>query len=381
VIDPKDIAVFIDPVSHHFVRNELFNPDNRHNIDNAHAPYFYLRDLFKSKGIEVHTADYLLRGEKKNKINVYFSLGIIENFRRLAERSDVILSGIFTFEAPIVQPSTYRALRKASKYFKRIYCFAPSEALTRFGCAGLTFHKLHIPYAYDRVFEDLWGKKDRKFLNLLNWNRLSRRKWQELYTERLRALEFFSQYDEIDLYGMGWDRAPYVVGETKMPNTFTRIHRYIREHTPFMPMHPYEEAVRKSYRGAAPSKYETQSNYTFTICYENMMLPGWLNENIFDCFLVGTIPIYLGPPDVTDYIPEECFIDKRKFPTYPELRAYLKSLGDKEIETYRQNARDYLSSDMYKPFLKESFASIFVKAVEEDVGVSLGEPAAAVFKE
>ena len=78
----------------------------------------------------------------------------------------------------------------------------------------------------------------------------------------------------------------------------------------------YEKVVRKTYRGVAQSKYEIQSNYTFTICYENMMLLGWLNENIFDCFLVGTIPIYLGPPDVTDYVPAECFIDRRQFATY-----------------------------------------------------------------
>jgi hypothetical protein len=371
LIEPKDITVFIDPVTHHFLNNELFNPNNRHNIDNAHEPYFYLRDVFRAKGIDVHTADYLVRGEIKNKVNVYFSLGIVSNFRELAKRSDVILSGIFTFEAPIVQPSTYKALRAASKSFKRIYCYAPSEALSRFGCAGLKFRKFQIPYTGEHVFEDLWNKRNRKFLNLLNWNRLSRRSWQELYTERLRALDFFSRYGEIDLYGMGWDRAPYVVGETRIPNTFTRIHRYIREHVPFVRMHPYEEAVRKTYRGVAKSKYQTQSDYTFTICYENMILPGWLNENIFDCFLVGTIPIYLGPPDVTDYVPAECFIDKRQFPTYPELRAFLKSLSEKDIQTYRENARDFVASDMYKPFLKEAFANHFVSAVEEDTGVNL----------
>jgi hypothetical protein len=49
----------------------------------------------------------------------------------------------------------------------------------------------------------------------------------------------------------------------------------------------------------------------------------------------------------------------------------LKSLGEKEIQLYKENARDYLSSDMYRPFCKESFAEIFVRAVEEDTGVSI----------
>ena len=82
----SDVTVFIDPVSHHFLNNELFNPKSRHNIDDAHEPYFYVRDLFRSNGIEVHTADFLMRGERTNKTNLYFSLGIMSNYRELAGR-------------------------------------------------------------------------------------------------------------------------------------------------------------------------------------------------------------------------------------------------------------------------------------------------------
>lgn len=368
----RDITVFIDPVSRHFLRNELFNPENRQNIDNALAPYFYLRDRFRASGIGVHTADYLVRGEMANTTNVYFSMGIIDNYRALALRDDVILSAFFTIEAPIVQPSTFRALRSISRYFKRIYSYTTSDAVARFGCAGLHFHKFHIPYPYDRVFEELWRKADRKFLNLLNWNRLCRMPWQELYTERLRALEFFSRYGEIDLYGMHWDQPAYVVGETWIPATVTKVHRYLRQSVPLLRMRPYQSVIRKAYRGPAASKYETQSEYTFTICYENMILPGWLNENIFDCFLVGSIPIYLGAPDITTYVPEDCFIDKRRFPTFEDLRAFLKSLSAGDIQRYKENARDYLSSERFKPFRKEAFAEIFLRAVEEDLGVIVG---------
>lgn len=368
---PRDISVFIDPVSRHFLNDELFNRENVHNIDGAHEPYFYLRDVFQAQGIAVHTADYLIRGEKVNKVNVYFSLGRIAGYQRLSARPDVILSAFFTFEAPIVQPSTYRELRKLSRFFKRVYSYTTGDAVARFGCAGLQFKKFHIPYPASGIVEPLWRNNDRKFLTLLNYNRLCRNTWNELYTERLRALEFFSRFDEIDLYGKAWDVPPYRVGETWIPATLTRINRYLRQHAPFLKMHPYQEAVRKTWRGVAPSKYETQSRYTFTICYENMMLPGWLNENLFDCFLVGTVPIFLGPPDITDYVPEECFIDKRRFATYDELRAYLKSLSEKQIRAYKGNARDYLKSDQFKPFRKESFAELFTRAVEEDAGISL----------
>jgi alpha(1,3/1,4) fucosyltransferase len=178
--------------------------------------------------------------------------------------------------------------------------------------------------------------------------------------------------DLIDLYGMGWDRAPYRVGETWIPATVTKAHRWIQENVPFVKRHGrFQSVIDRTWRGVARSKYETQAGYTFTICYENMALPGWLNENIFDCFLAGTVPIYLGPPDVTDYVPAECFIDKREFPTYPELRAFLKSLTPREVQRYKDAGRAYLSSELFRPFRKEAFVDIFVRAAEEDTGLRL----------
>ena len=47
----NDVSVFIDPVTPHFLRNELFNTGSAHNIDDAHAPYFHIKELFESQGI------------------------------------------------------------------------------------------------------------------------------------------------------------------------------------------------------------------------------------------------------------------------------------------------------------------------------------------
>jgi len=370
-MNPRDVTLFIDPVTHHFLGNEMFNPNSPLNRDNCHAPYFYMRELVQSKGIEVHTADYLMSSEKTNKTNVYFSFGTLKNYEMLAKRNDTILSGFITIEAPIVHPSTYKALPKVSKYFKKVYAYSSGDALARFGCAGLHFEKFFIPQPYNQVFNELWSRKDRKFLTMVVANKLPRIYWNELFTERHRLLEFFSQHGEIDLYGQGWDRMPYRVGEFWMPATAMRLYRFVRENIPFVPRHPIEKVLRQVYKGAVKSKYEVMSRYTFAFCYENMILEGWLNEKIFDAFYVGTIPIYWGATDVTDWIPEECFIDKRKYPTYADLRSYLKSLSEKDIQVYRENARDFLSSKKFRPFSKESFAGIFTHALEEDLGLHL----------
>lgn len=65
---------------------------------------------------------------------------------------------------------------------------------------------------------------------------------------------------------------------------------------------------------------------------------------IFDCLQAGCIPIYLGTPDITDYIPSNTFVNKRKF-TYPELLEYLESVEQEEFEEYLQNIQVFLNSD------------------------------------
>jgi len=91
----------------------------------------------------------------------------------------------------------------------------------------------------------------------------------------------------------------------------------------------------------------------------------------FRLFLCWHHPIYWGAPNITDRIPAECFIDMRRFSNYQDLRAYLKSLDENAIRTYRQNARDFLSSPQFKPFSKEAFVDIFRRIIREDTGVAL----------
>jgi len=98
---------------------------------------------------------------------------------------------------------------------------------------------------------------------------------------------------------------------------------------------------------------------------------GWITEKLFDCFVAGTVPIYSGAPDVTQYVPESCFIDMRRFTGYEELRTYLKSLNEDEIQQYRENSRDYLLSEQFRPFTKQYFTELLARIVEEDTSVRL----------
>ena len=361
------VSVFLDPITPHFGRDRLFE---QHPYGDYHTPFLRVRETFAEHGIPVHTADLLANGEAGSEVNVYFALGTLEKYKALAGRRDVHLSALFQFEAPIVHPSVYRGTPDASRYFERVYSFSTPQALAPFGCGDVALEKFCIPQPFDDVFDELWQRRDRKFLALVSQNKLPVLDYNELYTERLRALEHFARSGDIDLYGIGWDELPFRVGERKLPPHLVRLYRFLRQRIPFGQLHPYESVINQVYRGPVASKYETLSRYTFALTYENMVLDGWVNEKIFDAFLAGAVPIYLGAPDITDYVPKDCFVDKRDFGTYGELGEYLRSLSPDDIQTYRQNARDYLSSSMYRPFTKDAFAEIFVRALA-DIGVEL----------
>jgi hypothetical protein len=368
----KDITLFIDPFSRHFLCDALFDLDSdRFGGDAILTPYVYLRSWFQDRGLQVYTADRLVRKEVCSAQNVYISFDIEDNCRALAKRGDVIPSAFFAFESPVVQPSLYQNLIWVQRYFKRIYSLIDSESLNPFLRGPLHCQQFRMPQSFDRVNEEVWRQTNRKFLVMINQNKLPRLYWRDLYTERLRALEFFSRTGDIDLYGIGWNVPPYRVGKTWMPYTLQRVHRKFLYYWQRIHPNPLLEAARRVYRGPALSKCQTLGQYKFALCFENTILEGWITEKIFDCFRAGTIPIYWGAPNIDTGIPAGCFIDMRHFESYQDLASYLKGLGEVEIQRYREGARDFLASEGFRPFTKETFVERIRRIIQEDTGIRI----------
>lgn len=361
------VALYIDPPSHHFLGDRLFNADDgRLNGDRVNYPFTRLREHFVARGIPVHTADYLPR-QDDGKCNLYVSMGITANYRRLAHRPDVVLSAFFAMECPIVDPVMYREMGHAQHLFKRIYSWSDSPSLERFVGGPLRCLPYRWPQAYDDACEPTWSREQRKFLVMINGNKLPGLYFQELYTERLRAVEFFGRTGEIDLYGVGWDVPPFRVGPRMwLPNVVRRVQRKLLAYWLRLRPDPLLLAARRAYCGTAKSKLETLGQYNFAVCFENMILPGWITEKIFDCFFAGTVPVYWGAPDIETHVPKDCFIDMRQFSGYPELRDHLKALSPKEIRRYKENARDYLKSPQFHPSSTDAFVETFARLIEED---------------
>ena len=373
-LKPSEIAVFIDPFSYKQEQDRLFDASHQPDAsDSAFEPFAYLRSWLQERGVDVHTAD-LLDADRSNghAVNVFISLGPRQRYTRLAHRDDVVLSGFFAFECPVVLPSLYSDLHTLGGAFKRVFSFSTEEALRPFLRGPVKLTRFMLPLSFDDVHEGIWERRDRQFLTIISGNKMTGVDGQELYTDRLRAIEFFNRYHEIDLWGRDWDGPPIRMA-TRLPRVVARRKRRLKMWWESMrpTKDPLRVAAQEAFRGATTHKAETMSRYSFAICYENQVLEGWITEKIFDCFYAGTVPIYWGAPDVDRWIPPACFIDMREFEGYEELREFLRSLMPEQIAAYRVAARDFIRSERFRPFSKQTFAELIGRIVEEDTGVSL----------
>jgi hypothetical protein len=368
-----DVALWIDPPSYHFERDRLFDIAGAPGAgDSILAPYVYLRSLMEAQGVAVHTADLLDTHGSSGATNLYVSTGTTKRFRSMAGRDDVILSAFFVFECPVVARGMFARLPEASGLFRRMFAFNDGRSLTPFLTSPVSFEPIRYTYPFDGVDEQAWSWPERDFLTMINANKALPPSQDELYSERLRAIEYFARSDDLDLYGVGWDGPAYRVGRGAwIPGTLRRWARNIEGAWHNVRPDPLLVAARTAWKGPIDSKLDVLSHYRFSICIENQELEGWVTEKALDCMRAGCVPVYRGAPDVERWIPSECFIDMRAFDGYAELHSYLRSVSERELHAYREAGREFFNSDHFTPFSKATFAEVFVRILAEDAGVEI----------
>ncbi|MBX3721887.1 MAG: hypothetical protein KF713_08615 [Turneriella sp.] len=157
----------------------------------------------------------------------------------------------------------------------------------------------------------------------------------ELQTKRLELIRFFSKHPEFSLYGNGWEDL------TNLPPEWQ---------TALKPI------INSSFKGKIKDKIAKTSEYKFALCIENGSYYGYITEKIIDAFIAGVVPVYLGAPDIKDYIPDNCFIDYRNFKSDEDLLEYLSDIRESEYETYLHNIQEFMSSNEGKKYSHYFFA-------------------------
>ena len=121
--------------------------------------------------------------------------------------------------------------------------------------------------------------------------------------------------------------------------------------------HPLSKRALRGYSPLEP--VAIMSQYRFSLCFENGAVPGYASERLYDSMNARCVPIYLGDTEILKQVPPECYIDMRKFKTYEELYAYLRSIDERRYAQYLRAIGTYLKSAEGKPYSVTHFCEEF----------------------
>jgi hypothetical protein len=327
-----------------FSGNRIFDPAAYTIGDDLGYPVINLRRLLNEKGIKIDTLDLYPPEEFDRIIFIDFPGSKRFDPEKLRKKKNNLY--LFMTEVEIIYPPNVDG--RNHRFFKKIFTFRDDLVDNR------KFYKFFLPVKIPSGPQPANNKKD-LFCTMIAGNKKNSDP-RELYSERDRAVRWFEKNHpgEFDLYGTGWDKRTF-----KRP--FGWLNRY-----EILRMTFYRTYT--SYMGSILKKRDILSKYSFSICYENARdIQGYITEKIFDCFFAGCVPVYLGAPNITDFIPGDTFIDKRNFKSYEDLYSFMKGMPAVEYGKFISNIESFVQGDLICPFSAESFAELVMKNIVDDV--------------
>lgn len=335
----ENYAIFL---ARGFVKNSIFNLNHESNRDDCFHPYYLMREKLKHHGIEINTCDV---NEGRGSV---FELHMdVQN--KITSKPCYLLM--------LETPQVCLANGISSNWYSYYKVFTWNDDLVD----GNRFIKINFPNPIRVHLVDGFSTRDRLFCLISSNRTLTIQDDRVLYSERVKTIRWFEKNapHEFDLYGVDWDMPVVRNGLIgKFERRFWRAFRRIMSLRPF-----------PSYRGKIAHKREVLMRTRFAICYENVRdLPGYITEKIFDCFFSGCVPVYWGASNITDYIPADCFVDRRQFNDIEAVYHFLKSITEQEFRGYQKRIAAFLQSDAAYPFSSEFFAETIVNTIVQDIG-------------
>lgn len=239
-------------------------------------------------------------------------------------------SYLWQMESPIsiaVPPS------KAEKeHFNKIFTYHKASANGR--------NIIHVPLSYDyrRVLKNYDLKSKEYLVSLVG-------KYSELHHYKLRQTSivwFLKNHPEdIRFFGHDWQGVLKYLSVSE------------------------QEKFKTQYGGYIPDKISEISKSKFVLAYENFRFDDYVTEKIYDVMAAGSVPIYSGAPNITEYVPQSCFIDFHAFQSHEELYDFLANMSDDTYNDYLDCIKDFMAEPESHPNHYKNVAQIILYHMTE----------------
>ena len=350
-----------------FLQNGIFSNSPINGVKNYGYMFAEMRRQLADKGIDLATQDI----NPPEKSTLIIGLDVVDFFQMYQRKSGQLL---------------YLLLNEPATYYPEVWNKANHAPFDRIFTWNYTLvddkKYIHHYFAIDfdsyppfqGVTEDEFNR--RKLLVLMAGMfqfAPPRRGSDSLLYIRYNTLRWFGRHlsKRFDFYSRGIDPAAYRsfrglgVLQRMLPRTVAnQIANIVATRR--------RRAVQALNLGPVPplEKLAVIRSYRFVVCYENTSTPGYISEKLFDCLFAGCVPVYLGEPNIQQFIPEDCFINRKKFATNTELAVFLEQISYEEYNKYIEAIHRFIQGVERQKFGSEANAKRVVDILMSDLTTS-----------
>ena len=141
---------------------------------------------------------------------------------------------------------------------------------------------------------------------------------------------------------------------------------YLGEMMKHIEVHSYGKLFRNAPqpKGAGRQfKLETMARHKFSIAFENASETDYVTEKFYDPLITGSVPVYLGAPNIEEFAPgEKCFINVSDFDGPEPLSRFLLDLSRDPVrysEYFEWKKKPFLQG--FEELLQEAHESVLVR--------------------
>lgn len=341
-MEEKFVSIFPNNIKH-YLQNSMFAVKKNKGIEIA--SFASLRNFLSQRNVYINTYDIPTKKPPYRYIHWDLPYPFFSNLpvwkAIFSERKKNIL---LCTEPPIVNPFNY--MKTFHLFFKKVYTWNDDLVDNK------KYFKFRFPKSSVGINTRAKKFNEKKFLTLINSNKslfypfkLLSAFGKELYSERIKAIEFFEHIipDKFFLYGGGWNK----------PKKYNLREKILGFKT------------YSTYKGKIINKIKVLSGYKYCLCFESLTnVKGFITEKIFDCFKARCVPIYWGASDIEEHIPKECFIDFRDFGDYEKLLRFLDSISERKYNRYINNIERLLRDQKFiATWSEDGFSKFFLEDV------------------
>ena len=286
--------------------------------DNTSQPFISLKNYYESKDYVVETVD-------SRNIDQSFHLVFVNRIELNIDLLIKVIRKISFVHINFLVTEEKNVVPLYSNYFLKNI---PVDNIYTWRSDIVDSKKIHQYYYPSPLRPEIFStqKRNLKICSILSGNKFGRGpKKNDLYKFRRYFIKELIKNNILDLYGADWKSDP-------------------------------DEFLKMNSNGPVDSKIKTYKNYTYALCIENSINEiGAVTEKIIDSFDSGSIPLYLGAPNIIDLIPSSTYIDLRQYRKPQNLILFLNSLSEDDIINFQMEIKKFKNSKEYLKFCSPGF--------------------------